>query len=586
MTSMTPATAQKTTGAYYTPPVLADFLTRWALREPADTTLDPGCGEAVFLLAAWRRLLDLGASPTTASTQLYGIERDANALATSRERLGSVASGLMPALLAADFFSLPSPNGLLEAPTPAVNAVIGNPPYIRYHHFAGETRRRALETARIQGVSLSALTSAWAPYLVHACGFLQPSGRLAFVLPAELLQTDYAAPVRAFLLQRFRSVTVVTFECAVFPGAMVDAVLLLADAGVPVEQSGLRVLRLHDLADLGRYATPEALLAEPPVKAPADKWTEHLLPSEGVAIYHELLARAPTVALGDIARVDVGFVSGNNKFFLLSEPDVEQWGIEPDLLMPAVARSSDITGAYYRPEDWTAQRDAGSPCYALAIDAAKSAVEVEQRGVWKYLQAGMTRSVHTGYKCRSRRPWYAVPQARRVPDAFLTYLSHEAPRLVSNIARVANTNLLHCVEFSRDALRATATTSGHWPASWYSTLTLLSAELCGRSYGGGVLKLETKEAERVRLLTPPLGYHAVLDTVDMALRHGQLDAARAAADQALLAPLLDTDARKALEAAYQAARGRRMIRARTNGVQRRQRGVENSQATSRSARFG
>lgn len=578
MANMTPDTAQKKTGAYYTPPVLADFLTRWALRGPGDTALDPGCGEAVFLLAAWRRLLDLGASPTTATARLYGIERDANALATSRDRLGSVAGGPIPTLLEADFFALPSPNGLFEAPMTAVDAVIGNPPYIRYHHFAGETRRRALKAARVQGVSLSALTSAWAPYLVHACGFLHPAGRLAFVLPAELLQTDYAAPVRAFLMQRFRSVTVVTFECAVFPGAMVDAVLLLADGSVPIERAGLRVLRLHDLADLGRYTTPEALLAEPPIEAPADKWTEHLLPPEGVAVYHELLARAPTVALGDIARVDVGFVSGNSKFFLLSESDVELWDIEPDLLMPAVARSGDITGAYYRPEDWVAQRAAGSPCYVLAIGAANAAVEVEQRGVWKYLQAGLTRSVHTGYKCRSRRPWYAVPQARRVPDAFLTYLSHEAPRLVGNIARVANTNLLHCVEFSQDALRATATTSTHWPVSWYSTLTLLSAELCGRSYGGGVLKLETKEAERVRLLAPPHGYHAVLGDVDMALRHGQIDAARAAADQALLAPLLDTDAQNALEAAYQAARGRRMIRARTNGAQRRKRSVRNSRS--------
>src|SRR5439155_16166957 len=53
------------------------------------------------------------------------------------------------------------------------------------------------------------------------------------------LQVDYAAPVRDFLVKRFARVTVVTFERAVFPGALVDVVILLAEDGPRPE--GLRV---------------------------------------------------------------------------------------------------------------------------------------------------------------------------------------------------------------------------------------------------------------------------------------------------------------------------------------------------------
>src|SRR6185369_10957189 len=111
----------------------------------------------------------------------------------------------------------------------------------------GRERERGLRAASRAGVQLSGLASSWAPFVVHASAFLAPGGRLALVLPAELLQVDYAAPVREFLLRRFGSVTVVSFEEAVFPGATVDAVLLLAEEGGP---GGLRVLTLRNTREI------------------------------------------------------------------------------------------------------------------------------------------------------------------------------------------------------------------------------------------------------------------------------------------------------------------------------------------------
>jgi hypothetical protein len=56
-----------------------------------------------------------------------------------------------------------------------------------------------------------------------------------------------------------------------------------------------------------------------------------------------------------------------------------------------------------------------------------------------------------------------------------------------------------------------------------NSLTILSAELIGRSYGGGVLKLEPTEAEA--LLLPPLGgVQEHLREVDALLREQDLEA--------------------------------------------------------------
>lgn len=100
-------------------------------------------------------------------------------------------------------------------------------------------------------------------------------------------------------------------------------------------------------------------------------------------------------------------------------------------------------------------------------------------------------------------------------------------------------------------------------AGFYNSLTLLSAELEGRSYGGGVLKLEPTEAEK--LLLPPLSPEltALLPAVDRAIRARDVEAAADLVDPVVLAPLgLGTDEISALRAARRQLQMRRKNRGR------------------------
>ena len=50
------ATLWKARGAFFTPAAIAQYVTDWAVRRPADLVLEPSCGEAAFLLSASARL--------------------------------------------------------------------------------------------------------------------------------------------------------------------------------------------------------------------------------------------------------------------------------------------------------------------------------------------------------------------------------------------------------------------------------------------------------------------------------------------------------------------------------------------------
>jgi adenine-specific DNA-methyltransferase len=64
---------QKSRGAYYTDPVVAAFLVRWAARSSADRILEPCFGGGVFRRAAIERMAALGGDPRTS---VVAVEMD------------------------------------------------------------------------------------------------------------------------------------------------------------------------------------------------------------------------------------------------------------------------------------------------------------------------------------------------------------------------------------------------------------------------------------------------------------------------------------------------------------------------------
>ena len=187
-----------------------------------------------------------------------------------------------------------------------------------------------------------------------------------------------------------------------------------------------------------------------------------------------------------------------------------------------------------------------------------NAPESRLKSVQAHLARGEAAGFHERYKCRIRDPWWGLPiPAGGPPDLLLTYCSNEYPRLAENAAKVLNTNTIHGVRLlgcGDPKILA---------AGFYNSLTLLSAELVGRSYGGGVLKLEPSEAEALLLppMLPELG--DLLPAVDRAVRARDLDTALDLVDPVVLRPLglRATDIEK-LRDGRKRLRGRRRRRGR------------------------
>jgi hypothetical protein len=457
---------QKLSGAYFTPEPLAEALACWAVRADEDRLLDPSCGDGRFI-AAHHNAVGIEQDPLSAQQ------------AIARAPWALVHEG--------DFFQW------AEATTERFECCAGNPPFIRYQHFKGATRKRALELCARAGAHFSGLTSSWAPFLVAAATLLKRGGRMAFVVPAEIGHAPYAAPLLDYLVGHFSTVHVIAVRQKLFPTLSEDCWLLYTDGfgGRTAE------IRFSALERFEWTARPPRAFERVAVSDWRTTWNRRLrpflIPRKAREVYLWIGAASDTAPLGAFAKVGIGYVSGDNDFFHLKPSEAALWGIPDKFLHPAVRNGRSLPDKQITARTVEAWKREDQQMLLLRLRGS----EEVPTPVKKYLDSQAGKAAREAYKCRNRAPWYAVPDVQ-VPDLILTYMSGRTPHLVGNEAGVTCTNTVHGVRIQDHALAAKLL------PSWRSPVVQLSCELEGHPLGGGMLKLEVREAGRVLFPNPEI----------------------------------------------------------------------------------
>jgi adenine-specific DNA-methyltransferase len=523
--------SQKLRGGYYTPQIIADFLANWAIRSPRASVLEPSCGDGALLGAAARVLVERGATRQTIAGLVQGVELDPLEAEKANNRLralgvlgtpnqvyqGDFFSYCKEALLEERFFNLVVSEGR------SFDAVIGNPPFVRYQNFPEEHRAVAFELMQRAGLHPNRLTNAWVPFLVAATLVLKDHSRLAMVIPAELLQVNYAAEIRQFLSDFYSKIVLITFRELVFKDIQQEVVLLLGERNGN-EQHGIKIIELDGMDDLLIPERIEAVVAQlNPIEHSTEKWTQYFLDANEIGLLRALRAHPGLTVSGKVIDVDVGIVTGENQFFILTQQQVEQYGLQA-FTQPMVSRSGHLRGARFTTTDWAENTEKQLPAFLFQPPAAPQ--DTLPAEVQQYIQQGEQEEVHQGYKCRIRPYWYRVPSVW-TPDAFMLRQVHGYPKLILNETQASCTDTIHRVRFQPGADPKQVT------AAFLNSLTFAFAEITGRSYGGGVLTFEPSEAEHLPL--PLIGADRLdFEAIDAGLRNNDIQAVLDTTDQTLL----------------------------------------------------
>lgn len=529
--------AEKLRGGFYSPDVLVDLCMERS-RALLDgrvgiRVLEPCSGDGAFIRGVHRA----GMVPSV--DHIEAVELLADEAQKSARTLGELG---MPGRIVND-------NVLRWAELSAsdFDLVLANPPYVRFQFISDEDKQRAKAISARLGATGSSVSNLWIPVFLLSLSKLREGGVFSVILPTEFLTGVSASAVRSWLLANTSDLSIDLFKPGTFPEVLQEVLVLTGRKVTPFGEGSAEV----QFYDHNGGTRTWSHLIDPG----SGTWTNYLLTAEQNRAFLDARRVAEVQLLRTVARFSVSTVTGANSYFCVPTETVEEYGLW-EWAIPMLPRSRHASGLVFDAEDARALDQSDTSSWMLSFAAHRPDPTADPKSL-RYLGLGKSLGIPERFKCRVRTPWYRVPV---VPagDLMLSKRSNRYPRVIANHAGVVTTDTIY-----RGQLLAGAPISANdFTATFHNSLTLLSAEIEGRSFGGGVLELVPSEVGSLLVPIVP-GGEVELPALDRLSRESRNPEDLVRATDAMLSrlvPALDASTLSALADARTALMERRLQR--------------------------
>ena len=457
---------QKLRGSYYTPTQLAEAMVELFASQNISTILEPSCGDGVFIDSLEKHDF------LSKINKLTAIEIESDEAEKVRNRYFDLEQ---VEVYTEDFFNYY--NRILGKE--CFDLILGNPPYIRYQYLKESQREIQSKILTSHGMKANKLINAWVAFIVACVQLLSENGKIAFVIPAEILQVAYAEDLRLYLANNLAKITLITFEQLIFPDIEQEVVVFIGEKGK--EEKGIRIIEMSNLNDFKQLKLEQNGFQK--LQHVKEKWTKYFLTKEEMDLIKNLRNDKRFSKFSEYGLINVGITTGNNSYFSVTEKTAEKYGLT-EVTLTLIGRSSHAHGIYFTLDDWDNNRYEGKR--ARLITFPDISYEEYPDGYKQYIMLGEKNGEHKGYKCSIRDRWYIIPSIW-IPDAFFLRRNNLYPKFVLNKCNAVSTDTMHRIKF-KDGIEPE-----NILLSYYNSISFAFTELCGRSYGGGVLEILPRE---------------------------------------------------------------------------------------------
>lgn len=468
-------------GQFATPPKLASEIVSYAVSLLSPRLkirfLEPGFGTGPFYSALLQQV------PVSRIEAAMGYEIDPH--------YGNPAKALWEGtrlrLSVADFTKAKPP--MTEAAK--YNLVVCNPPYVR-HHYLSQTQKRELQAAVVRALNfaMNGLSGLYTYFMVLSQAWMAKGGVGAWLIPGEFMDVNYGRQVKKFLVEKVTLHRIHRFD----PNEVQFGDALVSSAVVFFKNSSPPPEREVEFTFGGTVAQPKVSdsikLAD---LRHISKWTG--LP-QGLS---RLAEKNHEATLADLFSIKRGVATGCNSFFVLTPEQTTNLHLPKQFLKPILPSPRELG------TDEILAGENGEPQiphrrYLLSCDLPEDEVKAKHPVLWEYLERGIEKGVPQRYLCRHREPWYT--QEDRPPAPFLcTYMGRqtrrsESPfRFILNHSKATAANV-YLMLYPKPVLAMMLSDDPELHQAVWQALSSITAAMLigeGRTYGGGLHKLEPKE---------------------------------------------------------------------------------------------
>jgi|JI10StandDraft_1071094.scaffolds.fasta_scaffold00328_46 adenine-specific DNA-methyltransferase len=464
----------KQNGAYYTPNYLAEFILNYISKDFTNikhlSILEPSVGDGSFVNAFNSTTF----SRRVRSFSFTGIEKVKSELKkTINLALSQRKKNTKYSFIRTDFLNFQ------KKVRKRFFLIVGNPPYIKKNLLTKTQINISEEIFRQANISNIKVRNIWPSFLIKCSELLNDEGILAFVLPSELLQVNFADKIRNYLQENFERIEIFTFNNLLFECKGQDTIILFA---FKVHLNpGLYYTNIKDTKQLINESF--VLRQNQTIVETNTKWTHHSLNHDELTLIYNIGNRLKVIE--NFCNSKPGIVTAANHFFIVDKDIEKEYGLSK-YCKPIIQKSILVNGSVvFTKEDFEKLIRDGLPTKLLLL--SDSHIDSFSNKVSDYLKIGINQKIQERYKCIKRNYWYSIPNIPLISEGFIFKRSHLYPKLLKNEARVLTTDSAYSIYMKENYKMESLI------YSFYNSLTLLYAEILGRYYGGGVLELTPNE---------------------------------------------------------------------------------------------
>jgi hypothetical protein len=328
--------------------------------------------------------------------------------------------------------------------------------------------------------------------MLLANNWLEDGAISGWLIPSEFMDVNYGEAIKSYLLDKVRLLRIHRYDpvSAKFDDALVSSAVVwfsksITDDDYDVEFSFGGTL---DKPALSKRIKKSVLKNE-------RKWTR--FPENEIRERNSSNTR-----IKDLFVIKRGIATGDNNFFILDKPSIEQKGLRYDYLTPILPSPRNLKATEIQADSY-GNPLIENPQFLINCGLPEHQLKDAFPELYEYLQAGID-TVAERYLCKSKRIWYQQEQRRPAP-ILCTYMGRGAKgsdtpfRFILNHSKAIATNsyllmypkALYEESSSFDMLSIFTI----WRELNELPPSVLTSE--GRVYGGGLRKIEPKELGRV-----------------------------------------------------------------------------------------
>ena len=405
-------TVQKQFGQFFTDPLIARLMVRWALKKNAKNFLDPAVGPGIFPQMA----NELGAK-----VKKTVVEYEPSMIAKFKD-----GNKYNVKLVCSDYLALDSET--------KYDAIVCNPPYNKFQAIPNRDLYREIFSKKY-GVCLSGYTNQCIYFLVKSINELSVGGRCCYIVPYEFLNTGYGVVVKQYLLCKRVLRGVLKFDSTtnLFSDAITTSCILFIenkkfDACYFINSSSISDLETFDFDDFS--AKHSAFSRKYENLDCNEKWIKYFEQKKQNIECENLI---PLSLVGKVKR---GIATGSNTFFSLNQTRIKEFKLSSRTCVPCVSKSPDIKSLIFDKKEFEKLYSKDKKVYLF--NGEEALTENDKF----YIKHGEEMEANKGFLTSHRTPWYALENKPPAP-IWVSVFSRGRIKVVRNEAGVKNLTTFH-----------------------------------------------------------------------------------------------------------------------------------------------